>query len=264
MPRTPENGARIVLRSIVAWISPTLRLGLLLRRRGLVAVGLGGDALLAQARHAVEAAASSARAAPAAAASCACSCRVSSWTSTSPLRTVLPDSNSICSHDARQVRAHRHAVDGGDRADRGQGRRPVLLLRDDRRDRLRRRLEGRVLIAVLIWPYFTAPMAAMKTAPRQHQEHPLRHQLLRPTRAPRSRPRIALSLDRYPEGNVGRVSSGGVSPPRRLLRTGTGRIRRILILALTTNGRSGVRQNGGRRPPLASKLCGKATCGAAT
>ena len=32
-----------------------------------------------------------------AAASCACSCRVSSWTSRSPARTVLPDSNEIFS-----------------------------------------------------------------------------------------------------------------------------------------------------------------------
>ncbi len=40
MPRTPENGARMVLRSMVARISPTLAFRLLELGRGAVVVRL--------------------------------------------------------------------------------------------------------------------------------------------------------------------------------------------------------------------------------
>ena len=48
--------------------------------------------------------------------------------------------------DPGQVRADRHALDRGDRADRVPGGRPLLVLGDDGRHRLRRRLKRRLLL----------------------------------------------------------------------------------------------------------------------
>ena len=66
-------------------------------------------------------------------------------TSTSPSRTAWPESNAMRSTVPGQVGAHRDALHGGDRADRAQRRRPLVLLRHDRRHRFGRRLERRPL-----------------------------------------------------------------------------------------------------------------------
>ena len=79
------------------------------------------------------------------AASCARSCRVSSCGEHVALADRLAGLERDPLDDARQVGAHRDALHGGHRADGAQRRRPLFLLRDDRRDRLGRRLKGRAL-----------------------------------------------------------------------------------------------------------------------
>ena len=113
MPRTPANGARIVLRSIVARISPDPRLGLLVLGAGAVEVGLGDDPLRHEAAHAVEVQRARARAAPRRrrAAPAPAACRAARGPR--PPAPRWPDSNVIVSTTPGQVRAHRHAVHGG-------------------------------------------------------------------------------------------------------------------------------------------------------
>ena len=92
----PPNGARIVLRAIVALISPIFACACLssasaLSQSAWATIPVWRNPVM---RSTVSLASSLCAWA---AASCAASCRVSSWTSKSPWRTVLPDSNEIFS-----------------------------------------------------------------------------------------------------------------------------------------------------------------------
>ena len=145
MPRMPENGARIVLRSIAARISPTRASVCRLLGRRAVELGLRDDALVQQALHPLEVQRARDRAAPRRrpAAPAPAACRAA--TSTSPARTARARIERDALDDARQIGADRDALHRGHRADGAQRRRPLLLLRDDRRHRFGRRLERRAL-----------------------------------------------------------------------------------------------------------------------
>ena len=123
---------------------PDLGVRLLLLGDGPVEFRLGDHAVAQQALHPVVVERAPDRAAlrwrPAARAPAACRAR--------PARrprgpTAGFERDSI--DGAGQVRAHRHALHRGHRPDRAQRRRPLLLLRDDRRHRLRRRLKSGAL-----------------------------------------------------------------------------------------------------------------------
>src|SRR5215470_16234039 len=94
MPSTPENGARIVFRSIAALISPTLAFAW--RSSAVALSNSARETTRSSSRPWMRSKFTRARSRCAsAAASCARSCRVS-WTArTSPSRTASPDSNAI-------------------------------------------------------------------------------------------------------------------------------------------------------------------------
>ena len=173
----PENGARIVFRSIAARISPTRASVCRLLGRRPIELGLRDDALV---RAGPASGRSSGRASSrcaSTAASCARSCRVSSCTSTSPSRTDCPESNAIRSTVPGQIGADRHALHRRHRADGLERRRPLFLRRDDRRHGFGRRLKAApCAIAVWICLNFTKPERRDERSRHgQHQNHSLRH-----------------------------------------------------------------------------------------
>ena len=179
MPRIPENGARIVFRSIVARISPTRAsvcfCSAVARSYSAreITRSFSRPCIRSKLRRARSRSASTA-------ASCACSCRVSSWTSTSPSRTDWPDSNAMRSTMPGQVGAHGDALDGGHRADRVERRRPRLLRRDDGRDGLGRWLEGGALRdgRLNLLKLHEAEGRDERSRHGQHQNHSFRHDFL--------------------------------------------------------------------------------------
>ncbi len=143
MPSRPENGARMVLREIVARISPIRAVAPLHLRVGAVPLGLGGDALLAQPRQPVEADLRER------------GLGVGGGELRELLldveldeRVALPDGLARLEgdllDDAGKVGADDDALHGGDRADGRQGGRPLLGLRDDGRHGLGRHDERRL------------------------------------------------------------------------------------------------------------------------
>ena len=176
MPSTPENGARIVLRSIVARISPTCASACLCSAAAASNSARETASLLDQALHALEVQRARSRCASAAA-SCACSCRVSSCDQHVALLDRLARLEGDPVDDAGQVGADGHALHGRDRADRVERRRPLLALRDDRRHRLRRRLHrGELLRHGLELPELhEAERRDEGDHHDHHQNHSLRH-----------------------------------------------------------------------------------------
>ena len=123
IPSTPENGARICLRSIVAWISPTRASACLCS--ALARSYSASATIFCSTRPRALSRLSRARSRWAtAAASCARSCRVSSRTSTSPCAHGPSRVEQDRVDDPRQVGAHRHAARRRDRADGAPGSSP--------------------------------------------------------------------------------------------------------------------------------------------
>ncbi len=179
MPRIPENGARIVFRAIVARISPTLASVCLLLGRRPVVIRSRDRAFVHQPLHPVEVQAG----------------QIARGLDGGQLRLLLPrvelhehvplanrpaglERDAI--DDARQIGADGDALNGGHRADGAQRGRPVLLLRDDRRDGLGRRLEGGALGdgGLNLPELHETEGRDERDRHGQHQDHPFCHELL--------------------------------------------------------------------------------------
>ena len=166
MPRMPENGARIVLRSMVARISPTRASVCLLFGHRPVVFRLRDR----RARSAGPASARSSgepgRAALRRAASCARSCRVSSCARTSPLADRLAGIERDAIDDAGQIGADGDALDRGHRADRasvaGQSSCCATMVVTASGGGWK---DAPCAMAVWIWRNFTKPRAADEQRP---------------------------------------------------------------------------------------------------
>ena len=178
----PPNGARIVLRAIVALISPIFACRLLELGVRLVPVRLGHDSGLAQSGDAVDGQLG----------------ELALRLGRRELRGFLPrvelDEQVALAHrpagferdlldDARKVRGHDDAVHGGHAADRGQRRGPILLLRHHGRDRFRRHLEiGLLRHALLDLPVLHgSDRGEEHRNHEEHQDHSLLHMQLTST-----------------------------------------------------------------------------------
>ena len=172
----PENGARIVLRSMVARIS-RIRASACLCAAAAVSNSARETASCSTRLFIRSKVRRDSSSCASAAASCACSCLVSSWTRTSPSLDRPSRVERDPFDDAGQVGADGDALNGLDGADRVEGGGPLLALGHDRRDRFGRRLHRGELRRhrLELLDFDKRQRRDEDGHHHQHQNHPLRH-----------------------------------------------------------------------------------------